>query len=84
MFDNLSSCNNSLLFCSTPRYRDMFLAFAILAAEMGIVLENSDRSRIALAERTMGGRNRDISLEGAARIGFYVDMSTRGTIGRSW
>jgi hypothetical protein len=57
----------------------MFFAFDIRAAEMGTVLVKSDRSRIALAERTMGGRKRDISLEGAASVGFYDMISQNRT-----
>lgn len=79
MLDNLSNCNNSLLFCRIPRYREMFFAFDIRAAEMGTVLVKSDRSRIALAERTIGGRKSDISLEGAASIGFCDIISQNQT-----
>lgn len=75
ILDILSNCSSSLLFCSMPRYLERFLLFATLAAEIGIVLENNERSRIALAERTRGGRKRDIPSDGAARIGFCSDVS---------
>jgi hypothetical protein len=38
---------------------------------MGMVLEKSDRSSTALAERTIGGRKRDIASNEAARLLSY-------------
>jgi hypothetical protein len=46
----------------------MFLEFATLAAAMGIVLEKSARFKVALAERTIGGRKRDMASDLAAKI----------------
>lgn len=42
---------------------------------MGILLEKSDRSRIALAERTIGGLNKDISSDNAAELGTWSHVS---------
>lgn len=41
----------------------MNFGFDIRAAEIGMVFAKRDLSRIALAERTMGGRKSDILLE---------------------
>jgi hypothetical protein len=47
------------------------LKLKILAADMGIVFENRERSRVvaaaAVAERRIGGRKRDIASEGGVR-----------------
>lgn len=55
-----SSFMSSLVWSKLVLYLDMFLIFAILAAVIGTVFENSALSRIALAERQIGGRKRDI------------------------
>ena len=49
----------------------MFLEFATLAAAMGIVLEKSARFKVALAERTIGGRKRDMASDLAAKVASY-------------
>jgi hypothetical protein len=49
----------------------MFLGFATLAAAMGIVFEKSDRFSVALAERTIGGRKRDIASNEAVKVSSY-------------
>lgn len=49
----------------------MFLGFAIRAAAMGIVLEKSARFKVALAERTIGGRKRDMTSDLAAKLASY-------------
>ena len=64
----LSSFTSSPLFSNSFRNLEMFLEFATLAAAMGIVLEKSARFKVALAERTIGGRKRDMASDLAAKI----------------
>jgi hypothetical protein len=71
MFVILSSLASSLLFSNCVRNRDMFLGFGTLAAAMGIVFENSERSRTALAERTIGGLKRDMASDEGAKLSSY-------------
>jgi hypothetical protein len=70
MFESLSSCKLSLVLRRSARCFDMFFLFAILAAEIGIVFANRDRSRVAAAERTIGGRKRVIALKEPVRLSF--------------
>ena len=70
---SLSTCKSSALFRKAFRYFDNVLLFAILAAEMGIFLVKSDRSRTALAERTMGGLNMDNSSDDAVELRTFLE-----------
>jgi hypothetical protein len=74
MFVNLSSCRSSFVFLSCVLCCDIFLIFNIRAADMGIVLENSARSRVEAAaaapDRTMGGRKRDIASKEDIKLSF--------------
>jgi hypothetical protein len=67
----LSSFTSSPLFSNNFRNLEMFLGFATRAAAMGIVLEKSARFRVALAERTIGGRKRDMASDLAAKVASY-------------
>ena len=75
IFVNLSNCKSSVLFCSAFRYLDRVLLLDILAAEIGIFFVNSERLRIALAERTIGGLKTDISSVKAAELGTFLNIS---------
>ena len=57
---SLSSFNSSLDLSNCDLYFDMFLMSRTLAAVIGIFFVKRDRSRTALAERTIGGRKRDM------------------------
>lgn len=50
----------------------MFLIFAILAAVIGTVFENRALSRIALAERQIGGRRSDINSADAFKFWDWI------------
>jgi hypothetical protein len=67
----LSSFASSPLFSNCVRNLAIFLGFAILAAAIGIVLEKSARFSTALAERTIGGRKRDMGSGLAAKLSSY-------------
>ena len=71
IFVILSSFSSSSLFSNSFLNLEMFLGFAIRAAAMGIVLEKSARFRVALAERTIGGRKRDMASDLAAKLASY-------------
>jgi hypothetical protein len=59
----LSSFRISLLFSNSCLSFVIFLLSKILAAEIGNFFVKRDRSRTVLAERTIGGRKRDIGSE---------------------
>jgi hypothetical protein len=63
-----SSLRSSLLAVSRFCIRAMFLGSGILAAAVGIIFEKRDRSRVAAADRTIGGRNSDIASSLATRL----------------
>jgi hypothetical protein len=67
----LSSFASSPLLSNCVRNLVIFLGFATLAAAMGIVLEKSARFNVALAERTIGGRKRDMGSDLAAKLSSY-------------
>jgi hypothetical protein len=86
IFVNLSRSRSSFVFVSCVLCCDIFLIFKIRAADIGIVLENNERSRVAaaaaVAERTMGGRKRDIASKEEVRLLSYTNDIRM--LGRQW
>lgn len=68
MFINLSNISSSFVFVSCVLCCDIFFIFKIRAADIGIVFENRERSRVVAAERTTGGRKRDILSKDDAKL----------------
>jgi len=60
---SLSSLKASLLFSSCALNLDMFLTSRTLAAAIGTLFVKRERSRIAPAERIIGGLKRDMGSE---------------------
>lgn len=52
----------------------MFLGFNTLAAAIGKVFEKRERSRAAVADRTIGGRKRDMASNSASNGLSYKDV----------
>lgn len=68
----LSNFNISLLSSSCFRNLPMFLGFGIRAAATGTVFENRERSRMADAERIIGGRKSDMDSGEGFRTSIYI------------
>lgn len=49
----------------------MFFGFETLAAASGMVFEKRDRSRAAVADRTIGGRKSDMASNWFIRVSSY-------------
>jgi hypothetical protein len=71
IFVILSSFASSPLLSNCVRNLVMFLGFETRAAVMGIVLEKSARFSVVLADRTTGGRKRDMVSDLAAKVPSY-------------
>ena len=54
---------------------EIFLIFEIRAADIGMVFENKERSRVPAAERTTEGRKRDMVWEDARLSSYIFDVS---------